>query len=195
MQRGRLIAIEGSSGSGKSSIIEALLADPSFNLVPLKRVTTRERRPDDPKEDQDYRFISMDEFRQLAAEDAFVEYRDYLFGMSYGILRTDVDGIVNAGHNALALTNLGKGSEIKRALPDAITIFIWSNPTAVETRLRARGQNTEDQIQERVENARRAVASDHSNYDLVVENKEGHLDDAIQEINSFIRAELENASE
>lgn len=190
MKRGRLIAIEGSSGSGKSSIIEALLADPSFDLVPLKRVVTRERRPNDPKEDQDYRFIGMDEFRRLAAEHAFVEYRDYLFGMSYGILRADVEAIVSAGHNGLALTNLGKGSEIKRALPDAITIFIWSDPTAIEARLRARGQNTEEQIQERVENARRAVEGDHAGHDLVVENKEDHLDDAIQEIDSFIRAEL-----
>lgn len=190
MKRGRLIAIEGSSGSGKSSIIEALLADRSFDLVPLRRVTTRERRPNDPKEDQDYRFISMTEFRQLANEEAFVESRDYLFGMSYGILRTDVKEIVSAGHNALALTNLGKGNAVKRALPDAITIFVWSDPDEIEARLRIRGQNTEEQIKERVENARKATESDHAGYDLVVENREGHLNDTIQEINSFIRAEL-----
>ncbi len=190
MKRGRLIAIEGSSGSGKSSIIEALLADPSFDLVPLRRVTTRVRRPNDPKEDQDYRFISMEEFRRLAAEDAFAEYRDYLFGMSYGILKRDVEAIVSAGHNALALTNLTKGSQVKRALPDSITIFVWSNPTEIEARLRERGQNTAEQIAERVENARRAVEDDHTSYDLVVENKQGHLDDTIQEIDSFIRAEL-----
>lgn len=190
MHRGRLIAIEGSSGSGKSSIIEALLADPSFDLKPLKRVTTRDRRPNDPKEDQDYRFISMAEFRQLAADDAFVEYRDYLFGMSYGILKSDVEAIVGAGHNALALTNLTKGSEVKRSIPDSITIFVWSSPEAIEARLRARGQNTDEQIAERVENARKAVQSDHTGYDLVVENKQGQLEDTIQEIDSFIRAEL-----
>lgn len=190
MKRGRLIAIEGSSGSGKSSIIEALLADPSFDLKPLKRVVTRERRPNDPKEDQDYRFISMAEFRKLVADDAFVEYRDYLFGMSYGILKSDVEAIVSAGHNALALTNLSKGSEVKQALPDSIVIFIWSDPAAVDQRLRARGQNTEEQIQERVENARKAAAGDHTEYNLVVENKQGQLQDTIQEIDSFIRAEL-----
>src|SRR3989338_6872653 len=121
MNRGQLIAIEGSSGSGKSSIIEALLADPSFDLEPLKRVTTRERRPNDPKEDQDYRFIPMAEFRRLIAEDAFFEFRDYLFGMSYGILKSDVEAIVSTGHNALALTNLTNGSEVKRSIPNSIT--------------------------------------------------------------------------
>ena len=190
MNSGRLIAIEGSSGSGKSSIIEALLADPSFDLKPLKRVTTRERRPNDPKENQDYRFIPMDEFRKLAEENAFVEYRDYLFGMSYGILKADVDAIIDAGHNALALTNLTKGGEVKQSMPDSITIFVWSNPAAIEERLRVRGQNTEEQIAERVENARKAVESDHKGYDLVVENKQGQLEDTIQEIDSFIRAEL-----
>ena len=195
MKRGRLIAIEGSSASGKSSLIEALLADPLFDLKPLKRVTTRERRPKDPKEDQDYRFIAMAEFRQLAADSAFIEYRNYLFGMSYGILKSDVEAIVSTGHNALALTNLTMGNEIKRVMPDAITIFIWSDPTAVEARLRARGQNTEEQITERVENARKAVEGDHSGHDLVVENRQGHLEDTIQEIDSFIRAELGNDTE
>jgi guanylate kinase len=190
MTRGRLIAIEGSSGSGKSSIIEALLADPSFDLTPIKRVTTRERRANDPKEDQDYRFIPMTEFRRLVDSNAFVEYRDYLFGMSYGILKTDVEATVSTGHNALALTNLGKGGDIKRALLDAITIFVWSDPTAIEARLRERGQNTDEQIAERVENARKAVEDDHAGYDLVVENKDGQLADTIQEIDSFIRAEL-----
>jgi guanylate kinase len=190
MTRGRLIAIEGSSGSGKSSIIEALLADPSFDLTPIKRVTTRERRANDPKEDQDYRFIPMTEFRRLVDSNAFVEYRDYLFGMSYGILKPDVEATVSTGHNALALTNLGKGGDIKRALLDAITIFVWSDPTAIEARLRERGQNTDEQIAERVENARKAVEDDHAGYDLVVENKDGQLADTIQEIDSFIRAEL-----
>ena len=195
MQRGKLIAIEGSSGSGKSSIIEALLADPSFDLKPLKRVVTRERRPNDPKEDQDYRFISMEEFRRLAAENAFIEFRDYLFGMSYGILKCDVEAIISAGHNALALTNLTKGSQVKQSMPDSITIFVWSEPASVEARLKSRGQNTPEQIAERVENARKAVEADHSGYDLVVENKQGQLEDTIQEIDSFIRAELGTAEE
>ena len=190
MKRGRFVAIEGSSGSGKSSIIEALLADESFDLKPLKRVVTRDRRPHDPKEDQDYRFISMNEFRQLAEQGDFVEYRDYEFGMSYGILKTDVEGILASGHNALALINLGRGEQVKQVMPDAITIFLWSDPTTIEQRLRSRGQNTEEQIQERVGNARRALESDKSSYDFVVENKDGRIEDTIQEIDSFIRAEL-----
>jgi guanylate kinase len=124
MQRGRFIAIDGPSGAGKSSIIETLLADPTLDMVHMKRATTRERRPNDPKEDQDYRFISMDEFRQLAEQGAFLEYRDYLFGMSYGILKEDVETIVSQGHNALSLTNLGKGIEVKEQMPDAITILL-----------------------------------------------------------------------
>lgn len=190
MHRGILIAIDGPSGAGKSSILEALLADSTLDLTYVKRVTTRARRPNDPKEDQDYRFITMKEFRSLVEQNSFMEYHDYLFGMSYGVLKTDVESVLATNHNALALINLGEGASVKTAFPHAVTIFLSVKPEDVESRLRARKQNTEEQIEERVGNARFAYTMDHTAYDLVSENVQGHLEDCIQEIDSFIRSYL-----
>src|SRR5215471_15529981 len=76
---GTLFLLDGASSSGKSTLVDRLTADPAFlELVP--RYCTRERRSDDAGR-REYIFIPHESFRERASHGAFIEYRDFQFGM------------------------------------------------------------------------------------------------------------------
>ena len=80
---GTLFLLDGASCSGKSTLVDRLSNGAgAVDLVP--RYSTRERRQDDQRR-REYIFVSPESFRARAEAGAFIEYRDFLFGMSYGL--------------------------------------------------------------------------------------------------------------
>ncbi len=187
-KRGKLFVIDGPSGSGKSSILRALEGDPALNLTHVRRLTTRQERPGDEEEDN-YRFASHDEFRRMVEAGDFLEWKDYLFGMSYGTPRREVEELLDAGRNVVAIINLGSLPAVKETVPDAVGIFVTTALDDLERRLRARGDHTEEQIAERLGNAA-ASAALAPLYDHVVSNDDGRLDACLDEVRSIIAAHL-----
>ena len=183
-KRGKLLVIDGPSGSGKSTILHALEADPSLGLIHVRRCTTREQRPGDEAEDN-YRFVPPEEFRRMADEGEFLEWKDFLFGMSYGTPRQEVEELLEAGRNAVAIINLGNLPAVKEVIPDAVGIFISTELGDLERRLRARGNHTEKQIAERLGNAAASVQFQPL-YDYVVSNDEGRLEACLKEVRHII---------
>ena len=82
--RGTLFLLDGASCSGKSTLVDRLTADPTLPIDLIPRCSTRERRPDDQPR-REYLFVSRDAFVDLARAGGFIEYRDFQFGMSYGL--------------------------------------------------------------------------------------------------------------
>jgi guanylate kinase len=188
VERGTLFVIDGASGSGKSSILHALEGDSGLNLTHVRRLTTREKRPGDEKEGN-YDFTSHEEFRRMVEAGEFLEWKDYLFGMSYGTPRREVEELLEAGRNVVAIINLGSLPEVKQAVPDAVGIFVATPLDDLERRLRARGNHTEGQIDERLGNAA-ASAELAPLYDHVVPNEEGRLDACIREVRRIVAGHL-----
>ncbi len=186
--RGKLLVIDGPSGSGKSTILHALEADPSLGLIHVRRCTTREQRPGDDAEDN-YRFLPPEEFRRMAEEGEFLEWKDFLFGMSYGTPRREVEELLEAGRNAVAIINLGNLPTVKEVIPDAVGIFISTDLGDLERRLRARSNHTEEQIAERLGNAAASVQLQPL-YDYVVSNDEGRLDACLREVRHIVASHL-----
>ena len=174
---GNLYLIDGVSCSGKTSITHALLNDKELNLSFIPRYTTREKRQNETTESE-YIFVSYKEFNELISEGAFIEYRDFEFGMSYGITWEKAINPLLAGHNALGIVNLGNIRHIKNIFPEAITILIDSPIDTIRKRLTARGYHTEEQIEERLENAR-SVSYYNSYYDHVINNEDGLLQQSL----------------
>lgn len=176
----KLVLLDGASASGKSTFKNALLFDKKMNFDYVRRFTTREKRADDIVND-DYIFISVEEFTALERDDKLIEYRHFLFGMSYGIGEELVTNVLNVGKNALGLMNLGNVVRVKERFPSAICVLIDSPLADIEKRLRERPWHSEEQVAERLENARevREIAGD---YDLVVRNIEGKLDTILSEL-------------
>ncbi|MFQ6672900.1 MAG: guanylate kinase, partial [Candidatus Tectimicrobiota bacterium] len=192
VKRGKLFVIDGPSGSGKSTILHAVEADPTLELTHVKRRTTRQRRPGDDAEGN-YEFVSHDAFRRMVEAGAFLEWKDYLFGMSYGTPRGEVEALLEAGRNVVAIINLGNLPTVKEAIPDAVGIFITTALSDLEQRLRARGNHTEEQIAERLGNAAASTRLEPL-YDHVVSNDDDRLEACLHEVHDIIATHLGLAS-
>lgn len=187
-KRGKLLVIDGPSGSGKSTILHALEADPSLGLIHVRRCTTREQRPGDEAEDN-YRFVPPEEFRRMVEAGEFLEWKDFLFGMSYGTPRRELEELLEAGRNAVAIINLGNLPAVKEVIPDAVGIFISTDLGDLEKRLRSRGNHTEEQIAERLGNAAASVQFQPL-YDYVVSNDEDRLEACLREVRHIVATHL-----
>jgi guanylate kinase len=182
---GRLFLIDGPSGAGKSTLGRVLRdeATPGFEYVP--RCSSRPKRPDDTNDE--YLPIGIDDFRRLADEGNFLEYREFMFQMGYGLRWSDVAAALQADGTraAYALVNLGNSRHIQRFVPDATTVLVTAPLDQLEGRMKARAAHSPAAIAERLENARRggeaAAISDH-----VIENANGRLDDSIRAIHKII---------
>lgn len=187
-KRGKLFVIDGPSGSGKSTIVKALEREPAFKLKHVKRLTTRQMRPGDELEGN-YEFVTEEEFRRMAEAGEFLEWKDYLFGMSYGTPRKEVESILDAGRNAIAIINLGSLPKVKEAIPEAVGIFITTRLEHLESRLRARGNHTEEQIAERLGNAA-ATSVYEPLYDYVISNDDGRLQKCLDDVKQIVASHL-----
>src|SRR5260221_13247449 len=102
---GTLFLLDGASCSGKSTLVDRLTGDPAFlELVP--RYCTREKRSDDQRR-REYIFVGHEAFRDRSSAGAFIEYRDFQFGMSYGLPWAEAVMPLLGGRPALGVINLG----------------------------------------------------------------------------------------
>lgn len=171
-----IVLLDGASASGKSTIKNRLLADPAFDFHYVPRYTTRAQRADDAVS-TDYIFMTPADFRQRELAGELLEWRHFLFGMSYGLGWPEIRLGMASGKNLLAVMNLGNVRDVKRQLPESVCVLVDAPLDQIERRLRARGLNTEEEIAERVGNARHAKAAAHE-YDLVCANHDGAGDAA-----------------
>lgn len=182
----RLVFLDGASASGKSTIKNLLLADQDLSFAYAKRYTTREQRADDAAS-ADYIFVSMEEFLHRQNSGDLIEHRHFLFGMSYGVGQS---ALYEAGadlRSVLAIINLGAVAQVKARIPQALCILIDAPVEIIEQRLRERGMNTEEQIAERLANAREVKRIAHA-YDFVLENGQGDIEGAYSELKGFLSA-------
>jgi guanylate kinase len=173
---GTLFLLDGASCSGKSTLVDRLTADATLGLELVLRYSTRERRPDDQPR-REYLFVSRDRFLELARTGGFIEYRDFQFGMSYGLPWVEAFAPLLDGRHGLAVINLGNVRYVKALLPEAVTILVDAPLETIRQRLIARGVNTPEQIDERLTNAARVEAY-RPLYDYVVRNDDGTLTEA-----------------
>jgi|SRR5580765_719885 len=174
-ETGTLFLLDGASCSGKSTLVDRLTSDPSFlELVP--RYSTRERRIDDQRR-REYIFVAHDAFRKRAEAGGFMEYKDFQFGMSYGLPWVEAFSPLLEGRPALGVINLGNVEYVKTLVPEAITVLVDASLETIRRRLIVRGVNTQEQIDERLANAAR-VQNYRKFYDYVVTNEEGVLNEA-----------------
>lgn len=174
--------LDGPSAAGKTTIaFEICRLYPAIKFIP--RMTTRPMRPG--LDESEYQFVLQQEFERLRDTDAFIEYREYEFGMAYGLPREAVERSLAAGNDTLAIVNLGRAEEVKSKYPRALAILLQVPERTIRRRLEQRGTHTDAQIAERLRNAK-TTNPDSNVYDLVVRN-EGPISEAAQRIVSAVR--------
>ncbi|MDT8376936.1 MAG: guanylate kinase [Mariprofundaceae bacterium] len=176
-ERGELFIVSGPSGSGKSSLCDALLRQ-SPNLCLSISCTTRKPRPGEV-DGREYHFLSRAQFETQRDAGDFLEWAS-VHGNLYGTRRSDVEAVLDDGRDMLLEIDWQGAAQVARQIPQAHRIFIL--PPSVETlrqRLLSRGQDDDVVISRRVAAAESEMEhAGEARYRIVNDR----FDDALEEI-------------
>jgi guanylate kinase len=180
-RRGSVFVISAPSGSGKSTLVKQLLnAVPG--LVFSVSYTTRPRRGDE-KQGKDYFFVTQARFRRMIASSEFVEWAE-VHGHLYGTSRKQVRRAQTLGKDVLLDIDVQGHRQVRRSLPDAVSIFVLPPSfTVLQRRLRGRHSEAEEIIRRRLVNARKEIRR-WREYDYLIVN--GRLSRATQAIRAVV---------
>ena len=150
MSKGKLFVISGASGVGKSTVLNKVMAERS-DLRFSVSATTRAPRPGETN-GINYYFVSKDKFREMIAQDAFLEYDAHMDNY-YGTPKEQLEEKLVTGSVILDIEPVG-AFNVRRNRPDAVLIFIAPpSMEELERRLRSRGDTGEEQIRLRLDRA------------------------------------------
>lgn len=148
MKRGELFVVAAPSGTGKTTLVRALMQ----RMPELKfsiSYTTRPRRENE-RAGHDYHFIDKAEFERMIAAGEFLEHAN-VYGNFYGTSRQQVDAVLATGANMLLEIDWQGAQQIARAMPERRAIFILPpSREALEIRLRGRKTDTDEVIARRL---------------------------------------------
>ena len=183
-RRGRLFVLSAPSGSGKTTVLKALMKrNPAW--VRSISITTRPPRAGE-RQGKDYRFLSRSQFQGRVAQGAFLEYARVV-GNWYGTPKAPIQRALRAGRNALLGVDIQGARKIRRSGLPLTTIFLLPpSKKILRERLQHRGTETTRQIRARLQSARRELKEVHL-YDYAVVND--RLKEAISAVETIIRAE------
>ena len=181
---GKLLVFTAPSGSGKTTIVRHILSvfpNTTFSVS----ATTRERRPYEV-DGQDYYFLSEETFKRWVSFKAFAEWEEVYPGQFYGTLKSEIDRIHQNGSHVVFDVDVKGAMNIKEQYPQqTLTVFIKVPSLEIlEERLRARGTDSEENLQRRIEKARFELTFE-PNFDAVLIND--NLDHALQQAEDIVR--------
>ena len=180
-----LIILTACSGTGKSTIVRALMARYSKLQLSVSH-TTRSPRPGEV-DGEAYHFIDQTHFESLIDQDAFVEWAQYA-GHYYGTSHQMIQKSEATGTHILFEVDTVGAASLKKAYPCALSCFLlppsWQE---LERRLRDRGTETEEVIQRRLSVSRQEINQAQS-FDYLVVNDD--LDQAIEDMSTLYQSLL-----
>jgi guanylate kinase len=181
---GLLFVVSAPSGAGKTSIVNALVADDP-NIVVSVSHTTRPRRGSE-RDGEDYFFIDLARFTAMREAGEFFEFAE-VFGNLYGTSRGAVERELARGRDVLLEIDWQGAAQIRRVFPAAVSLFILPpSRAALRQRLRQRGQDDVQVIERRTAEAVVEMSHHHEFQYLVVNDV---FDEAVADVKSIVRAE------
>ena len=187
-KRGLLLIISGPSGAGKGELVKKLRRDAPEGFFDYSvSATTRAARVGE-EHGVNYYFLTKEEFETRIAEDGMLEYAQYC-GNYYGTPKGEIEEKLNAGVHVILEIEVQGAMNVKKRMPEAVAIMVAPPDFPnLERRLRGRGTNTEEDIQNRLAKAKEEL-SRLPDYDYLVINYDGMLDAAAQDVFDIIKSE------
>ena len=166
----KVIIFSAPSGAGKSTIVNHLLSkypELEFSISATSRAPRGQEQ-----HGVEYYFFSADEFRQLIAENSFVEYEEVYAGSFYGTLKSEVDRIWAKGHTIIFDIDVQGGVNLKKFFGGkALSVFIQAPSVEIlRERLVGRGTDTDEAIERRVAKAASEMEFAEGKFDYVLIN-------------------------
>ena len=165
---GNLYVVAAPSGTGKSSLVKALLEVDSRMELSVSHTTRAPRGQE--VHGREYYFTSHEEFDRMVEADAFVEWAQ-VHGNRYGTSRKTIEDKIAAGADIVLEIDFQGAVQIKDKFPNAVLIFIlppsWPE---LRARLMRRNEDSEATIELRMKNAAQEVAQ-VDKFDFVIINK------------------------
>ena len=181
-----LVVLSGPSGVGKDALLSRMreLGRPYHYTM---TTTTRPRRSAE-REAVDYAFVDMVSFEGMIERGELLEWAK-VYGNLYGVPKSQVTDALPQGKDVLIKIDIQGAATIRRLAPEAIFVFL-APPDAEELgrRLSRRMTETSQDLQLRLATAEGEM-QEASKFDYVVVNHQGHLDDAVHELESIVERE------
>jgi guanylate kinase len=162
-----VLIVSGPSGSGKSTLVKKILELPGTMLS----VSCTTRPPRNTESDSKwYNFVTEEDFQQMVARGEFLEYAQVFGKHWYGTPRKWLDQARAQKKDLVLEIDVQGALQVKRKVPDAMAVFVLP-PSRAELvkRIRARGQDSEEEIVRRLERARQEMLS-YSSYEFAIIN-------------------------
>ena len=186
---GKVIILCAPSGSGKTTLAKHLLNQEMFNLRFSTSATTRKKRENETN-GIDYHFITIKEFENKISQGEFIEYEKVYDDVYYGTLKSEIKELIKNYNIIFDVDVIGALSLKKYFTEQAITIFI--NPPSLEElrkRLIERGLNSKDDLEERLNKAKKEIEMKLS-FDHSITNDK--LDFTTSKISEIVKVFLKN---
>ncbi|MEZ2413876.1 guanylate kinase [Muriicola sp. E247] len=181
---GKLIIFSAPSGSGKTTIVRHLLAQPELNLAFSVSATSRARRGKE-KNGEHYYFMTLSEFKKHIKNDDFLEWEEVYRDNFYGTLKSEVERLWAEGKNVIFDIDVAGGLRIKKKYPKE-TLAVFVKPPSVDElkiRLKKRSTESDEKINMRIAKASVELAT-APQFDRVIKNYD--LDIALDEAHKMV---------
>ena len=183
-----IVVLHGPSGVGKDTVIARLR-----ERTGIHRATSSNSRPMRDGEEQgvDYHFFSREEFQRKIDTGDFLEHA-HVYGDFKGLERRELEEPLARGEDVLIRTDLQGARTLRDLLRGAVFVLLTAESReALRARLTARESETEETLARRLAEVDEELA-DAPNNDYVVVNREGALEEAVDELVRIIERERGN---
>ncbi|OGE31637.1 hypothetical protein A3C59_01905 [Candidatus Daviesbacteria bacterium RIFCSPHIGHO2_02_FULL_36_13] len=182
-----LVVLTGKTASGKDTIKQRLLS--KFpNLKKVITTTSRSLRAGEIN-DVDYHFLTREEFQKKIETGEFAEYVEY-GGNLYGTYKSELE-IALTG-DVLWRIDPSRAGEVRDFLEKSFNkefkvcvIYITAPDEVILKRLQRRNLPQEE-IKKRMEDDKNIWEKYSQNYDFIVENKEGSLEETVDKVSQIV---------
>ena len=181
-----LVVISGPAGVGKDSLIQRMME----RGYPVHFVITATDRVPRPGEVHgvDYFFLTTEEFLRMEREGELLEHA-IVYGQHKGVPKQQIREALASGQDVIMRVDVQGAATIRRVVPEATMIFLAaSSEEEQEKRLRERGGDSSEQLQQRLAIAREEMKR-LPEFDYVVVNRNGELEQAVDDVAAIIQAE------
>ena len=184
---GRVFVISGPSGVGKDTI-KNRLRESGFPLGYCVTATTRPARPGE-QHGRDYYFLTEAQFKAKLDQGQFIEHAIVHGKHWYGIPIEGLRAGMRSGDDVLVTPDVKGAATLRALIPNAISIFLApANPEELRLRIADPSSGRTEDLETRMKTAA-AEMRRMGEFDYVVVNENGKLDQTVEHVKAIITAE------